>query len=214
MKERRRPWLPGTSPTSNREKPWEPIRRTVKSPLIASVGSGTAASVQPARGRHLRHCSDSARLQRTCTVFADWPACVLVPSRPREFHPEPSLIRTGYSRIIRLVPSREGCRLPLNEGLLPANQLAQISGDDLRSSPITGPTSLLRGGPPFDQLPPLTCQTTIRSRPTGVTLNFLKAAASAVSRVGAITDPSSMLGLPIRYTNQSSVSAGSPMSEF
>jgi hypothetical protein len=28
------------------------------------------------------------------------------------------------------VPSHEGCRLPLNEGLLPANQLAQISGDD------------------------------------------------------------------------------------
>jgi len=28
------------------------------------------------------------------------------------------------------VPSREGCRLPLNEGLLPANQLAQISRDD------------------------------------------------------------------------------------
>jgi hypothetical protein len=45
-------------------------------------------------------------------------------------------------------------------------------------------------------------------------VEFLKAAASAVSRVGAITDPSSMLGLPIRYTNQSSVSAGSPMSEF
>jgi hypothetical protein len=133
---------------------------------------------------------------------------------PGNFTPSPSQIRTGYSRIIRLLPSREGCRLPLNEGLLPANQLAQISGDDLRSSPITGPTSLLRGGPPFDQLPPLTCQTTIRSRPTGVTLNFLKAAASAVSRVGAITDPSSMLGLPIRYTNQSSVSAGSPMSEF
>src|SRR5207247_7135893 len=28
------------------------------------------------------------------------------------------------------VPSREGCHLPLNEGLLPANQLTQISGDD------------------------------------------------------------------------------------
>jgi len=28
------------------------------------------------------------------------------------------------------VPSREGCRLPLNEGLLPAKQLAQISGGD------------------------------------------------------------------------------------
>src|SRR5207244_8302148 len=49
---------------------------------------------------------------------------------PGNFTPSPSQIRTGYSRIIRLVPSHEGCRLPLNEGLLPANQLAQISGDD------------------------------------------------------------------------------------
>jgi hypothetical protein len=32
--------------------------------------------------------------------------------------------------MIRLVPSHEGCRLPLNKGLLPANQLAHISGDD------------------------------------------------------------------------------------
>src|SRR5262245_561607 len=49
---------------------------------------------------------------------------------PGNFTPSPSQNRTGYSRIIRLVPSREGCRLPLNEGLLPANQLAQISRDD------------------------------------------------------------------------------------
>jgi len=28
------------------------------------------------------------------------------------------------------VPSREGCRLPLNEGLLPVSRLAQINGDD------------------------------------------------------------------------------------
>jgi len=49
---------------------------------------------------------------------------------PGNFTPSPSQIRTGYSRIIRLVPSHEGCRLPLNEGLLPANQLAHISGDD------------------------------------------------------------------------------------
>jgi hypothetical protein len=49
---------------------------------------------------------------------------------PGNFTPSPSQIRTGYSRIIRLVPSHEGCRLPLNEGLLPANQLAQISCDD------------------------------------------------------------------------------------
>ena len=49
---------------------------------------------------------------------------------PGNFTPSPSQIRTGYSRIFRLVPSHEGCRLPLNEGLLSANQLAQISGDD------------------------------------------------------------------------------------
>jgi hypothetical protein len=42
------------------------------------------------------------------------------PSRPGEFHLEP----------LRLVPSHEGCRLPLNKGLLPADQLAHISGDD------------------------------------------------------------------------------------
>ena len=28
------------------------------------------------------------------------------------------------------MPPHEGCRLPLNEGLFPANQLAQINGDD------------------------------------------------------------------------------------
>ena len=53
---------------------------------------------------------------------------------PGNFTPSPSQIRTGYSRIIRLVPSHEGCRLPLNKGLLPANQLAHISGDDLPPS--------------------------------------------------------------------------------
>ena len=46
---------------------------------------------------------------------------------PGNFTPSPSQIRTGYSRIIRLVPSREGCRLPLNEGLLPANQRAKLA---------------------------------------------------------------------------------------
>jgi hypothetical protein len=49
---------------------------------------------------------------------------------PGTFTPSPSQIRTGYSRIIRLVSSREGCRLPLNEGLVPANRLAHINGDD------------------------------------------------------------------------------------
>jgi hypothetical protein len=53
---------------------------------------------------------------------------------PRNFTLSPSQIRTGYSRIIRLVPPREGCRLPLNEGIIPANRLAQINGDDLPPS--------------------------------------------------------------------------------
>jgi hypothetical protein len=56
--------------------------------------------------------------------------------------------------------------------------------------------------------------TMMRFRPAGVTLNSLKAAASAVSRVGAITVPSSLLGLPTRYTNQSSGAAGLPTSEL
>ena len=38
---------------------------------------------------------------------------------PGTFTPSPSQIRTGYSRIIRLVPPREGCRLPLYVGFLP-----------------------------------------------------------------------------------------------
>ena len=53
---------------------------------------------------------------------------------PGNFTPSPSQIRTGPSRVIRLVPSREGCRLLLNEGLVPANPLAQISSDDLPPS--------------------------------------------------------------------------------
>ena len=63
---------------------------------------------------------------------------------PGNFTPSPSQIRTGYSRIIRLVLSREGRRLPLNEGLLPVTQLAQIGGDDLplsRSPNPKGPPS-------------------------------------------------------------------------
>ena len=70
---------------------------------------------------------------------------------PGNFTPSLSQIRTGYSRIIRLVPPHEGCRLPLNEGLLPANQLAQISGDDPPPSlqPHYRPSLLLRGSPPL-----------------------------------------------------------------
>src|SRR5436189_2311777 len=53
-----------------------------------------------------------------------------LPGRPGEFHPEPL---TDPDRIFSHHPARaiaQSCRLPLNEGLLPANQLAQISGDD------------------------------------------------------------------------------------
>ena len=53
---------------------------------------------------------------------------------PGNFTPSPSQIRTGYSRIIRLVPPREGCRLPLKKGLFPASRLTQINGDDLPPS--------------------------------------------------------------------------------
>ena len=35
-----------------------------------------------------------------------------------------------YSRIIRLVPPLEGCRLPLNGGLIPASRLAQLNRGD------------------------------------------------------------------------------------
>jgi len=38
---------------------------------------------------------------------------------PGSFTPSPSQIRTWYSRIIRLVPPSEGCRLPLIIGFLP-----------------------------------------------------------------------------------------------
>ena len=38
---------------------------------------------------------------------------------PGNFTPSPSQIRTGYSRIIRLVPPHEGCRLPLHVRFLP-----------------------------------------------------------------------------------------------
>ena len=53
---------------------------------------------------------------------------------PRNFTLSPSQIRTGYSRIIRLVPPREGCRLPLNFGFLPMpvvrQRLTRSNGDD------------------------------------------------------------------------------------
>jgi hypothetical protein len=38
---------------------------------------------------------------------------------PGNFTPSPSQNRTGHSRVIRLVPPHEGCRLPLIIGLLP-----------------------------------------------------------------------------------------------
>src|SRR5208337_1936650 len=54
--------------------------------------------------------------------------------------------------VIRLVPSREGCRLPLKLGLLPVKPVGPAQrrmARPLRSSPITGPSSLLRGSPPL-----------------------------------------------------------------
>jgi len=47
-----------------------------------------------------------------------------LPSRPGEFHPEPL---TDPDLILSHHPARaiEGCRLPLNEGLLPANPLVR-----------------------------------------------------------------------------------------
>ena len=70
--------------------------------------------------------------QRTSTHITTHACCCQV--RPGNFTLSPSQIRTGYSRIIRLLPSREGCRLPLNEGLFPANRLAQISGEGRTAS--------------------------------------------------------------------------------
>src|SRR6185437_669973 len=81
--------------------------------------------------RPLRFLPESAE-QRTRLELSPEACCCRV--GPGSFTPSPSQIRTGYSRIIRLVPSREGCRLPLNEGLFPADRLAQINGDDLPPS--------------------------------------------------------------------------------
>jgi hypothetical protein len=54
-------------------------------------------------------------------------------------------------RLIRLVPPREGCRLPLNFGFLPLpvdpSQMAMAC--PLRSTGITPASSLLRSSPPL-----------------------------------------------------------------
>jgi hypothetical protein len=67
------------------------------------------------------------------------------------FTPSRSQIRTCYSRLIRLVPSPEGCRLPLNIGILPSpvdpSQMAMTRS--LRSTGITPASSLLRRSPPL-----------------------------------------------------------------
>src|SRR5262249_26462193 len=53
---------------------------------------------------------------------------------PGNFTPSLSQIRTSHSRVIRLVPPREGCRLPLNFGFLPMpvvrQRLTRSNGDD------------------------------------------------------------------------------------
>jgi hypothetical protein len=60
----------------------------------------------------------------------------LMPSRPGEFHPEPL---TEPDLTLRLVPPREGCRLPLNIGFLPLpvdpRQMAMTRS--LRSTALT-----------------------------------------------------------------------------
>jgi hypothetical protein len=62
-----------------------------------------------------------------------------MPSRPGDFHPSRSQIRTQASQLIRLVPPSEGCRLPLNFGFLPSpvdpSQMAMACS--LRSAGIT-----------------------------------------------------------------------------
>jgi hypothetical protein len=50
---------------------------------------------------------------------------------PGTFTPSLSQIRTRYSRIIRLVPPREGCRLPLNLRAPPGTaSWPKLNGDD------------------------------------------------------------------------------------
>src|SRR6476646_7907320 len=82
-------------------------------------------------------------------MFRSLRALPYLPSRPEEFHPEPLTDPTGYSRIIRLVPSHGGCRLPLNKGSSRRTSWPTSAAMThlLRSSPITGPSSLLRGSP-------------------------------------------------------------------
>src|SRR6202022_635247 len=75
----------------------------------------------------------------------------------RDFHPLEwpraplPQIPTWPSRVIRLVPPREGCRLPLNIGFLPLpvdpSQMAMTR--PLRSAGITPASSLLRSSPPL-----------------------------------------------------------------
>jgi hypothetical protein len=88
--------------------------------LLQVLAAGTGPLSPFAALRRIRPISEGLLPRRR----RSWHACSCRVG-PGSCTPSPSQIRTGYSRIIRLVPPHEGCRLPLNEGLLPANRLAQ-----------------------------------------------------------------------------------------
>ena len=72
--------------------------------------------------RHFACAQRSGRFQVKADIrWQAGPAATVANCRvgPGNFTTSLSQIRTGYSRIIRLVPPHEGCRLPLNVGFLP-----------------------------------------------------------------------------------------------
>ena len=76
-----------------------------------------------------------------------------LPSRPREFHPEP-LTDSGLDTLASSGSCHrpKGCRLPLNKRAPPGEPVGPSPAamtHPLRSSSITEPSSLLRGGPPL-----------------------------------------------------------------
>jgi hypothetical protein len=125
---------PPPGPIHNRTSP-EPGEATGRPSPTTSARWGIASSRRVA-GRTSIFAAEWMAFGCPLRLLPDDLSCRTIGARrdcrvgPGSFTPSRSQIRTGYSRIIRLVPSREGCRLPLNEGFLPANQLAQISGDD------------------------------------------------------------------------------------
>src|SRR5438067_8660803 len=70
---------------------------------------------------------------------------------PRSFTPSRSQIRTSHSRVIRLVPPNEGCRLPSRIGAPPVASWLTPNVGDLPPS-LHGhypASSLLRSSPPL-----------------------------------------------------------------